>query len=243
MTSYQIIPVGDQALAIEFANRIDPVINQHLQLIGRRILKQHLSAVKTIIPAYRTLTVAFDGSQTSFVELKDQLQPMIEESMNAPLPPSKTWLIPVCYGGEFGPDLKDVAEFADLSEAEVVKEHTSKSYLIYFLGFLPGFAYMGSVDQNIAMPRLDQPRLEIPAGSVGIAGAQTGFYPVASPGGWRIIGQTPLQLYDEKNPESFYHAGDSVRFFAVDQDEFEKIRLTDQLGKYQVKAVTSDADD
>lgn len=100
MTSYQIIPVGDQALAIEFANRIDPVVNRHLQQIGRYILKQHLSAVKTIIPAYRTLTVTFDGGQTSFEELKDQLEPLIEKSMNAPLPPSKTWLIPVCYGGK-----------------------------------------------------------------------------------------------------------------------------------------------
>ncbi|MDC2841338.1 5-oxoprolinase subunit PxpB [Limosilactobacillus mucosae] len=243
MTSYQIIPVGDQALAIEFANRIDPVVNRHLQQIGRYILKQHLSAVKTIIPAYRTLTVTFDGGQTSFEELKDQLKPLIEQSMSAPLPPSKTWLIPVCYGGKHGPDLDDVARFAGLSAEEVVNEHVSKAYLIYFLGFLPGFAYMGSVDQKIAMPRLEQPRLEIPAGSVGIAGKQTGFYPVASPGGWRIIGQTPLKLYDEKNPASFYHAGDSVKFFAIDEDEFQKIQLADQLGKYQVKAVTSDADD
>ncbi|MFR0597105.1 5-oxoprolinase subunit PxpB [Limosilactobacillus mucosae] len=243
MTSYQIIPVGDQALAIEFANRIDPVVNRHLQQIGRYILKQHLSAVKTIIPAYRTLTVTFDGSQTSFEELKDQLKPLIEQSMSAPLPPSKTWLIPVCYGGKHGPDLDDVARFAGLSAEEVVNEHVSKAYLIYFLGFLPGFAYMGSVDRKIAMPRLEQPRLAIPAGSVGIAGKQTGFYPVASPGGWRIIGQTPLKLYDEKNPASFYHAGDSVKFFAVDEDEFQKIQLADQLGKYQVKAVTSDADD
>ncbi len=243
MTSYQIIPVGDQALDIEFANRIDPVVNRHLQEIGRYILKQHLSAVKTIIPAYRTLTVTFDGGQTSFEKLKDQLEPLIEKSMSAPLPPSKTWLIPVCYGGKHGPDLDDVARFAGLSAEEVVNEHVSKAYLIYFLGFLPGFAYMGSVDQKIAMPRLEQPRLEIPAGSVGIAGKQTGFYPVASPGGWRIIGRTPLKLYDEKNPASFYHAGDSVKFFAVDEDEFQKIQLADQMGKYQVKAVTSDADD
>ena len=228
MTNYQIIPVGDQALAIEFVNRIDPVVNRHLQQIGRYILKQHLSAVKTIIPAYRTLTVTFDGGQTGFEELKDQLEPLIEKSMNAPLPPSKTWLIPVCYGGKYGPDLEDVARFAGLSTADVIKEHTAQSYLIYFLGFLPGFAYMGSVDQKIAMPRLEQ---------------QTGFYPVASPGGWRIIGQTPLKLYDEKNPASFYHAGDSVKFFAVDEEEFQKIQLADRLGKYQVKAVTSDADD
>ena len=137
MTSYQIISVGDQALAIEFANRIDPVVNRHLQQIGRYILKQHLSAVKTIIPAYRTLTVTFDGGQTGFEELKDQLEPLIEKSMSAPLPPSKTWLIPVCYGGEYGPDLEDVARFAGLSTAEVIKEHTAQSYLIYFLGFLP----------------------------------------------------------------------------------------------------------
>ena len=234
MTSYQIIPVGDQALAIEFANRIDPVVNRHLQQIGRYILKQHLSAVKTIIPAYRTLTVTFDGGQTSFEELKDQLEPLIEKSMNAPLPSSKTWLIPVCYGGKYGPDLAFIAEHAGMSEEEVIALHSSKDYLIYMLGFLPGFCYLGGLDERLHTPRLATPRIKIDAGSVGIGGSQTGIYPMDSPGGWQLMGMTPVKTYDpERETPILVEAGDYIRFVPVDEDEYLRIKEQVARGEYE----------
>lgn len=234
---YRMIPVGDQAVAIEMGTAIDPAVNQRLQTIGQAVLAAHLPMVKTVIPGYATLTVTFNGQMATTEMVMKKLTPLIDAAMQAKLAPHQTWLIPVCYGGEFGPDLADVATFAKCSAEEVIAKHTSRDYLIYFMGFLPGFAYMGSVVDEIAMPRLAEPRLEIPAGSVGIAGAQTGFYPVASPGGWRIIGQTPLKLYDPAHPQSFYHAGDLIRFQAVSSAEFATIKQSVAAGTYQPKGV------
>ena len=182
----------------------------------------------------------FDGRRTTADQVSAEIKPVIKQALQVALPPSKTWLIPVLYGGKMGPDLSTVADFAHLSTQETVKAHTGRDYLIYFLGFLPGFAYMASVPDRLAMPRLEKPRLKIPAGSVGIAGHQTGFYPVESPGGWRIIGRTPLKLYDPRHPRSFYSAGDSVRFFAIDKDQFNAIQQADQQGAYQVRTVEND---
>lgn len=237
MDSYQLTPLGDQALVITLGDSIDPVVNRRLQTLIKEILQANLPGIVALIPAYSTLTVTYDGIVTNYDKLSHTLKPLIDSSLSAPLATPTTWLIPVRYGGDGGPDLADVANFADQSTGEVVQAHTDQDYLIYFLGFLPGFAYMGSVDDKIAMPRLAKPRLEIPAGSVGIAGKQTGFYPVASPGGWRIIGQTPLNLYDPAHPQSFYSAGDRVRFFAVTDHEFDLIKTDVANGTYQVKAV------
>ncbi|WP_367342636.1 5-oxoprolinase subunit PxpB [Limosilactobacillus sp.] len=243
MNHYQIVPVGDQALEIVFANEINPQVNQQIHHLGQLILNAQLPAVQTVVPAYHTLTVLFDGSRTSCDDLKPQLQPLVERALQAKSLPSKTWLIPVCYGGEFGPDLAKLADFAHVDEAQAIKLHTGRDYLIYFLGFLPGFAYMASVVDQIAMPRLAKPRLKIAARSVGIAGKQTGFYPVESPGGWEIIGRTPVTLYRPDHPQSFYAAGDKVRFVSINQDEYRQIRQADQAGTYQVKAVINDGND
>lgn len=241
MASYQIIPVGDQALSIEFPNKIDPQINRRIQFLGKTILDKQIQGVKTVIPAYHTLMVSFDGLVTTYEQLKIVLQGILQDSVTSPLPPERLLKIPVCYEAPFNPDLADVAKFAGVSPQDVIKLHTQRHYLIYFLGFLPGFAYMASVDQSIAMPRLDKPRVKIPAGSVGIAGIQTGFYPVDSPGGWRLIGQTPLKLYDVQKPEPFYHAGDVVEFTPINRAQFASIKAADQAGDYQVEVVIQDA--
>lgn len=243
MNDYQIVPVGDQALEIVFANEINPQVNQQIHHLGQLILDSQLAAVQTVVPAYHTLTVLFDGSQTSCDDLKPRLRPLVERALQSKPLPSKTWLIPVCYGGEYGPDLAKLADFAHVDEEQAIKLHTSRDYLIYFLGFLPGFAYMASVVDQIAMPRLTKPRLKIAARSVGIAGKQTGFYPVESPGGWEIIGRTPVTLYRPDHPQSFYAAGDKVRFVSVSQAEYKAIRKADQDGTYQVKAVMNDGND
>lgn len=240
MNHYQIVPVGDQALEISFANEINPQINQQIHQLGGLILRAHLPAVQTVVPAYHTLTVLFDGSQTDFNELKAPIQKLVQQALKTKAAPAKTWLIPVCYGGEYGPDLGKLADFAHVSKKEAVQLHTGRDYLIYFLGFLPGFAYMASVADQIAMPRLAKPRLKIAARSVGIAGKQTGFYPVTSPGGWQIIGRTPVDLYRPDHPQSFYAAGDQVRFVAIGEEEYRAIRQAVKAGTYQVKAVTDD---
>lgn len=232
---YQLFDYGDQAIIIELGKVIDPEINRRVQLLGQSIMKAKIPAIKTIIPAYATLTVNFNGQITNGKLLKQRLVPIIESSLNGNLPEAKTWLIPVAYGGEYGPDLEDVADFGGITADKVIQLHTAQKYLVYFLGFLPGFAYMGTVPDQIAMPRLASPRLKIPAGSVGIAGKQTGFYPVTSPGGWRIIGQTPLKLYQPENPVSFYQAGDQIQFEAVTHAEFKAIQLTVNAGTYQPK--------
>ncbi|WP_338033138.1 5-oxoprolinase subunit PxpB [Limosilactobacillus alvi] len=230
---YQLFDYGDQAIVIELGKVIDPEINRRVQLLGQLIMKAKIPAIETIIPAYATLTVTFNGQITNGKMLRQRLVPIIESSLSGDLPVAKTWLIPVAYGGEYGPDLRDVADYGGITPTEVIRLHTAQKYLIYFLGFLPGFAYMGTVPDQIAMPRLASPRLKIPAGSIGIAGQQTGFYPVTSPGGWRIIGQTPLKLYQPENPVSFYQAGDQIQFEAVTPAEFKAIQLTVQAKTYQ----------
>ncbi len=240
MSAYRIIPVGDQALSIEFPNKIDAKVNQRVQLLARKISTAKYSGVRTVIPAYHTLLVNFDAAVTSFQGLFKELHPVVDQSLSQELPARKAWKLPVCYDEKFGPDLKDLAQFAGMSVSDVIKLHTGQTYLIYFLGFLPGFAYMAGVDKKIAMPRLAKPRITIPAGSIGIAGSQTGFYPVSSPGGWRLIGQTPLKLYHKEDPQFFYQPGDYFQFTPISLKSFEEIKKEDLSGDYQVEAVIQD---
>lgn len=151
--------------------------------------------------------------------------------------------IPVCYEEEFGPDLKFVAEHAGLSEEDVIAIHTAKEYLVYMIGFQPGFPYLGGLDERIFTPRLREPRVKIRAGSVGIGGEQTGLYPLASPGGWQIIGTTPVKAYNpKKNPSIPYEAGDYIRFYPITKKEFLEIEREEQQGTYEFRIEIKDAD-
>ena len=150
----------------------------------------------------------------------------------------KVFEIPVCYGGEFGPDLATIAEHAGLSEQEVIDIHTSTDYLIYMLGFLPGFTYLGGLDERIHTPRLANPRIRIPAGSVGIGGSQTGIYPMDSPGGWQLMGLTPVKTYDpDREVPILVEAGDYIRFVPVDRAEYDRIKTEVEQGTYRVRIV------
>jgi inhibitor of KinA len=179
-------------------------------------------------PAYASILVVFDPVRQDHAGLQLSLRRRLAESERVELPPPQRIEIPVCYGGEYGPDLDAVAQLHQIPPERVVVLHSSAVYTVYFLGFAPGFGYLGGLPDNIATPRLDTPRARVPAGSVGIAGAQTGVYPFATPGGWRLIGRTPLRMFDPGREArmSLLRTGDQVRFIPIGADRFATIEAT-----------------
>ena len=181
-----------------------------------------MKGIVETVPTFRSLMVTYDPSEISFEQLKKELSGISVEESAGQETPHHVVEIPVCYGGSYGEDLKDVAAHAGLTEEEVIRLHSSVDYNIYMLGFLPGFPYLGGLDPKLFTPRLDNPRTKIPEGSVGIGGEQTGIYPLESPGGWRLIGRTPLKLYDPGREQPFlYQAGDYIRFVPITAEEYE----------------------
>ncbi len=213
MSDARIVLLGDSCLAVQFAPAIDPVVNARCVALAASLERLALPGVRDVVPTYNTVAVHFDPVAADSASLRAEVARLADGQPVAPAMESRTIEIPVRYGGVTGPDLGAVAAFANCSESEVVRLHMEPRYRVYMLGFLPGFAYMGSVVPRIAMPRLDTPRLRVPAGSVGIAAGQTGIYPCDSPGGWRIIGTTSTKLFDHTRAEPFLlRAGDYVRF-------------------------------
>ena len=237
----RFLHAGDQALVVELGDAIDPDLNRRVRDLRLAIEKAEVSGVLDLVPTYRSLLIYYDPVRTSANELKDSLARIEGRVDEGSLGKPRVVHIPTLYGGEYGPDLEFVAEHADLSANEVVEAHSGTDYLIYMMGFSPGFPYLGGLDDRLHTPRLESPRTEIPAGSVGIAESQTGVYPVASPGGWRLIGRTPLQLFDPgAEPPSLLAAGDYVRFAPLEsEDEYRAIEATVQSGEY--KPVTEEA--
>lgn len=216
MTIGRVVQMGDSCAAVQFGSAIDASVNARCIALAASLEARALAGVRDVVATYNAVTVHFDPLRTDGPTLYAALESAARNDAITPHLDARTVEIPVKYGGEHGPDLADVAKFAQCSEAEVVHLHTSMVYRVYMLGFLPGFAYLGSVHARIAMPRLDTPRLRVEAGSVGIAGAQTGIYPVDSPGGWRIVGRTSVKLFDSSSTEPFLlKAGDHVKFIAV----------------------------
>ena len=226
--AYHISPLGDTALLIDFGNKIDENVNK--QMIARAgQLKENLMAVIEVVPAYSSVAIYFDLVKLKKQTPKDSivyehLKEAVEQILLQPLLPEekeeRLIKIPVCYEQEFAPDIQSVASRNNLSVEEVIALHLSKVYRVYMLGFLPGFSYLGEVDERIATPRKPEPQ-PVAAGSVGIAGKQTGIYPLASPGGWQIIGRTPLTIFDPHAEQTtLLRAGDSVQFFSITKDEF-----------------------
>jgi len=192
-----ISPVGDCAISIDFGQVIDPTINRHIRQTIERIKELQLDGIIELVPTYCALLVEYDAMLYSYSEICNIIEPTLDEGMTNTTNELVTVVeVPTVYGGEFGPDLGFIASHNHISEDEVVSIHSGTDYLVYMLGFIPGFTYLGGMDPRIATPRLSSPRTLIPAGSVGIAGEQTGTYPSDSPGGWQIIGRTPLTMYD-----------------------------------------------
>lgn len=207
--------LGDSCVALQFGETIDPAVNAHCIAVAAALERASLRGVRDVVPSYNAVTVHFDPLTTDRHALDAELARLSAETPRTLTDDQRTIEIPVSYGGASGPDLAAVAEFARCSEADVVRLHMEPAYRVYMLGFLPGFAYLGSVDARIAMPRLEAPRMRVAAGSVGIAGSQTGIYPCDTPGGWRIIGRTSVKVFDAARPEPFLlKAGDRVKFVA-----------------------------
>lgn len=208
---------GDSMLLVELETAIDPVINERAIVLAARIRARGARGVRDVVPGYCTLGIHFDPLQTDLAALEHAIEHEFASIASIGAVGDREIIeIPVHYGGEAGPDLAAVAEFAGCSEADVIARHTARTYRVYMLGFVPGFAYMGRVDPSIAAPRHRVPRERVAAGSVGIAGGQTGVYPVDSPGGWQLIGRTSTLMFDaQRTPPSLLAPGDLVRFVPV----------------------------
>jgi inhibitor of KinA len=220
--SVRIVPAGDSALIAEFDDRIDPVVNAAAIALAASVEAARFPGVRDVVPTFRSVAIYFDPLHVDY----DALLAHVERAVRANVPleaaPATPIRIPVCYGGELGPDLAEVAAFAHASESEVVRLHTDRTYRVFMLGFVAGFAYLGSVDERIAMPRHSTPRVRVPVGSVGIAGIQTGIYPAETPGGWRVIGRTPVKPFDLSRPDPFLlKAGDAVQFYEIGRAEYD----------------------
>ncbi|MCP9471481.1 MAG: 5-oxoprolinase subunit PxpB [Nitrospira sp.] len=220
----RLIPLGDSAVTVELGEAIDPDVNALVVAYANRIIEQGWNGIVDVVPTYRSITVHYDPIQWDLTALTDRLlilscpHPHEVESQGA------LHKIPVLYGGDSGPDLEGVASFAGLKPSEVIALHTSVCYRVYMLGFTPGFPYLGLLPEQLAIPRLQTPRPRVPPGSVGLADRQTGIYPIATPGGWRLIGRTPIPLYHRTGLDPFLlKPGDRVRFRPIDQNEFERL--------------------
>ena len=225
---YRIFPVGDTALTIDFGNQIDENINKQVLGLFTALKTKPLPGMTEAVPAYSSLTVYYDmiavqkkKNETAYDRVKQQLEEQLGSLSAMQEENSRLVSIPVCYDPLLAPGIVDLSSTRNISIEEIIHIHTARSYRVYMLGFLPGFAYMGDVDERIVMPRKSKPETVL-AGSVGIAGKQTGIYPMTSPGGWCIIGRTPITMFETgEDYKTLLQAGDYVRFTSISKDEFE----------------------
>lgn len=213
-------PMGDRSLLVELGEKIAPDVNRRVQELMLQLQQARLPGVREFAPGYRSLLVVFDPLTLSPAELKARITDVAGRPASAGLPQAKLLTVPVFYGGEYGPDLEGVAGHLGISTDEVIRLHTETMYRVYMIGFTPGYPYMGELPAALAVPRRSTPRTRVPKGSVGIAQRQTGIYSVESPGGWQIIGWTPIELFDPtRQLPSLLEMGDRVKFEAVRQVE------------------------
>ncbi|MDR9399497.1 MAG: 5-oxoprolinase subunit PxpB [Salibacter sp.] len=235
MNQYKLTykPLGKSAVLIEWPSKIDEAIIQDIVAFEKNIEKDE-GFLDTII-AYNSLTIKYDN-EIDFDSETNRLKKLYKQKKRPKKQESKCWQIPVCYDTEFGPDLTEIAEAKKLSTEEVIQLHTAPPYLIYFLGFQPGFLYLGGLNDQIHTPRRATPRLRVAKGSVGIGGAQTGVYPQQTSGGWNIIGKSPIDFFDiTKQQPCFAKAGDRIQFVSIDKETFNEIAAEEEKGNYELK--------
>jgi inhibitor of KinA len=223
MDAMRVVPAGDSALLVEFTPRIAPEINRAAIALARA-LKRGGGALRDVVIGYCTVTVYFDPLAVDLQAVERTVRTELATLQPTEADDGALLEVPVCYGGEFGPDLAAVAAFANCAEEDVIDLHVATTFRVYMLGFVPGFAYMAEVPQRIAAPRRPSPRAAVPAGSVAIAGGQTGIYPAMTPGGWNIIGRTPLKPYEPARADPFlFKPADRVRFRRMTRVDFDRL--------------------
>ncbi|HJZ66196.1 MAG TPA: 5-oxoprolinase subunit PxpB [Candidatus Acidoferrum sp.] len=217
-------PASDQSLLLYFGDKISLTTHQKIAKFLKQVSANPVAGVVNLQPAYASVLIKFDLRTTSHDAVESAVRERLRHIEDVKLPAPRLREIPICYGGEFGPDLQDLAELHGLAPDDVVKLHSNATYTVYFLGFVPGFAYLGGLPDQIATPRLATPRKSVPAGSVAIGGSQTGVYPASTPGGWRIVGRPPLRLFDPSAAHaSFFELGDEVRFKPISNETFVRM--------------------
>ena len=238
------LSAGDKAVVMEFGNEISKDINAKIRNVVKSVEEANIDGIVELLPTYRSLMIMYDPLKIEYSELILTLDSMSSKQVDNEEEKIKIVEFPTVYGGEYGPDINFVAEHNNITVDEVIKIHTGTDYLVYMMGFTPGFTYLGGMSDKIVTPRLASPRTKIPAGSVGIAGAQTGMYPSETPGGWQLIGRTPLKLYDsDKEPPVMLSAGDYVRYVSVSEEEYLEIKKQVEEGTYVVKVIISEGGD
>jgi KipI family sensor histidine kinase inhibitor len=224
MQSYTIIPAGDAALVVDFGNHVDLAISAKVLALAARFSNARIPGVIETVPTIRSLSVYYEPLRIPTNDLKDRISRFLNDLQEAKVV-GRTYNIPVCYHSELAPDLDSVSQRCDLSPAQVIELHSSRTYHVYMLGFLPGLAYLGDLPDMLVLPRRDTPRPRIPDGSLGIAGKLTCIYPRATPCGWHVIGRSPVALWDQSSQGgALLKAGDKVRFNPISQGEYERIR-------------------
>jgi len=212
-------------MLVYLGEEIGAAAHERVVRLLRLLQSEPVKWIRNIQPAYCSLLITFDAATVDHAEVRETISGLEKHAKKSPAAKPRLVEVPVCYGGEFGPDLEDVAEQRGLTAEKVVELHIARTYHAYFLGFAPGFAYLGDVAEEIAAPRLETPRKEVAAGSVGIAGRQTAIYPFATPGGWRLIGRTPLEIFrKDREPMGLIAIGDQVRFQPITRAEFLAMR-------------------
>jgi KipI family sensor histidine kinase inhibitor len=229
--NFRIVPSGDSAIVVELEARVAPEVNARAIRLADAVQAAAIAGVRDVVPTYRSVAVFFDPLRTDYRGLVEWLEGRADQLAEAPIEERPAITVPVCYEGELGPDLAAVAAFANMSPQDVIAIHAGATYRVFMLGFMPGFAYMGVLDPRIAMPRRSTPRVRVPCGAVGIAGSQTGIYPAETPGGWQLVGRTPLKPFDVTRPAPFlFQPGDAVRFVPIERDEYDRVSSVNHNG-------------
>ena len=216
----QFLTAGDRALVVEYGDTIDQATNRRARTLAAALLSQPVDGLLEVVPTYRSVLIHYDPLRLPKPALERVVLDVERYLADVALPAPRVIEVPVVYGGQYGPDLQDVAALSGLPPDEVVAIHCGQDYLVYMMGFMAGFPYLGGLSPRISVPRLASPRTKVPTGSVAVALEQTGIYPTETPGGWRLIGWTPVRVFDAtREPPVFFEAGDYIRFIPVSEEQ------------------------